>query len=254
MARGKLARFSARSERIGRRMRLPRRTRPDRDGAELVMAALPAKGLRLGPRLQHQLHGFGGALARLGRVQAIAQILAGGPTQHPDHQAARRQIVEHRQVFGHLHRVALRDDRAEHGDGYLRRGRHHMRGRDNGRRRQAMRRIMMLGQADPVEAELLDEPNPLDHAAISLRPSFAVISVGRHRPGPRHGARRMIARGFEIGDFHRGDRPALTGRERAAAPLCQTSRASASGGRCRWRRGSETPNRARRRQPRRGSA
>ena len=83
------------------------------------MAALPAKGLRLGPCLEDQLHALGGAFARLGRVEAKGQIFVGRPAQQPDDEAPLRQIVEHREFLGDLHRVALRDDRAEHGDLYL---------------------------------------------------------------------------------------------------------------------------------------
>src|SRR5208282_6876031 len=69
MACGELAGFAAGSQGIGRRMGLLRGTRPDRDGAEMEMTALPAEGLRLGPRLEDQLHPLGGALPRLGRVE-----------------------------------------------------------------------------------------------------------------------------------------------------------------------------------------
>ena len=83
------------------------------------MAALPAKGLRLGPRLEDQLHPLGSALPRLRRVEAVSQIFVGRPSQQPDDEAPLRQIVEHREFLGDLHWVALRDDRAEHGDLYV---------------------------------------------------------------------------------------------------------------------------------------
>src|SRR5262249_51144655 len=77
MTCGKLAGLAARPEGIGRRMRLLQRARPDRDRAELVMTALPAEGLRLGPRLEDQLHPFGGSLPRLGRIEPVGQVLLG---------------------------------------------------------------------------------------------------------------------------------------------------------------------------------
>src|SRR3984893_9058465 len=69
------------------------------------MAALPAEGLRLGPRLEDQLHALGGALARLRWVEAEGQIFVGRPAQQPDDEATLRQIVEHCQFLGDLHRL-----------------------------------------------------------------------------------------------------------------------------------------------------
>ena len=44
--------------------------------------------------------------------------------------------------------------------------------------RQDARRVMVLGDADPVEAELLDEAHPLDHAAIGLGAGLRVVGAG----------------------------------------------------------------------------
>jgi hypothetical protein len=132
--------------------------------------------------LRIQLHTLGGAFARLDRVETVGQVLAGDAAQQPDHQAAGHKIVEHRQFLGDLHRVALRDDRAKHRDlDVLRVGRQ-MRRRNHRGRGQALWRVVVLGDANPVEAERLDILHPFDHAAIGLCSSFAVIGVGRHRP------------------------------------------------------------------------
>jgi hypothetical protein len=79
------------------------------------------------------------------------------------------------------------------------------------RRRQNARRVMVLGDADPVEAERLDEFNPLDHAAIGFGAGLRVVGVGRHRPFARQVRRRNVAAGFEIRHFHGSIRDALWG-------------------------------------------
>jgi len=81
MPRGEFAGFATGPKGIGRRMGLLQRARPDRDGAELEMTTLPAEGLRLGPGFEDQLHPLGGALARLRRVETVAQVLAGCAAQ-----------------------------------------------------------------------------------------------------------------------------------------------------------------------------
>ena len=198
VARGEFAGFAAGAERIGRRQWLLQRPRPHRHGTELVMAALPAKGLRLGPGLEDQFHAFGRALARFRRIEAIGQVFVGRSAQQPDDEAPLRQIVEHRQFFGDLHRVALRDDWAKHRDLYLFRPRRHVGGRNRSIRRQYPRRIMVLGDTDPVEAELLDIERPVDHALVSLGAGIGIVSRRRDGPFSRHCRRHLVARGFKI--------------------------------------------------------
>ena len=254
MARRDLAGFAAAAEGKGRRMRLLQRARPDRDRAELEMTALPAEGLRLGPGFEDQLHRFGGALARFGRVETVGQILAGDATQQPDPQAPRHQIVEHRQVLGDLHRVALRDDGPEDRDfDFLRMGRE-VGGRDGRGRGQTMRGIMMLRDTDPVEPQALGKLHPFDHTPIGLHSGVAVIGVRRHRPFCRQPVRRAVMRGLEERDFHGQVSLAVRPRECAAIPFRQRVRATASSGRCRERRGSEKRGRARRPRPPRDNA
>jgi len=80
-----------------------------------------------------------------------------------------------------------------------------MRRRDDRGRRQAMRGIVVLGDADPVKAERLDVLEPLDHPAIGLRAGFTVIGIGRHRPLGGQFARRKVMGGLKIRDFHPED-------------------------------------------------
>jgi hypothetical protein len=64
-----------------------------------------------------------------------------------------------------------------------------------------MRRIMVLGHADPVKTEFLDVLEPFTHPAIGVHSCFAVIGIGRHRPFCRQSARRTIMCGLEKRDF-----------------------------------------------------
>ena len=202
MARRDLTGFAAAAEGKRWRMRLLHWVRPHRDRAEPKVAALPAEGLRLGPRFEDQLHRLGGALTRFGRVETIAQILAGCAAQQPDHQTVRHQIVEHCQILGDLHRIALRHDRAEDCDLYLLRIGCQMRRRNDRGRCQSVRRIVVLGHAYPVKAQLLDILDPFDHPAIGLHSGFVVVGIGWYRPFGRQSARRTVMGGLKKRDFH----------------------------------------------------
>src|SRR6516162_2873814 len=71
-----LAGFTTTAEGVGRWMRVLQWPRPNRDRAELVMTTLPAKGLRLGPGFEDQLHRLGRTLTCFGRIETVAQVLA----------------------------------------------------------------------------------------------------------------------------------------------------------------------------------
>src|SRR6516225_523569 len=132
---------------------------------------------------------------------------------------------------------------------------------------------MVLGDADPVEPQLLDIPAALDHAAKGAQARLAVVDTGRHRPFPRQVRGRVVAAGFEIRDLHFGVSP-LSGygcrynprarQRRAAAPPARTGAAPAvwrgrqarpgpstirAGPACRDRRRSGTPRTVRSRRP-----
>ena len=62
VASGELAGLAARSERVGRRIGLLERARPDGNGAVAEVTALPSERLRLRPRLEDQLHPLVGPL------------------------------------------------------------------------------------------------------------------------------------------------------------------------------------------------
>ena len=201
VARGERSGFGAGAKHIGRRRRLLR-ARPDRNGAVLEIPALPAERLRLVPRLEDQLHALIGAFAGFRRVQVVAEIFVGGAAQQADDDASRRQCVEHRHLLGDADRVGGRHDRAEQGDLDLVDARGEPGGGDDRRRGENARGIVVLGDADPVEAQLLHELHALDHAAEGFGADGGVIGGGRHRPFAREVGGRDVAAGFEVGDFH----------------------------------------------------
>ena len=183
-------------------MRLLQRTRPHRHRAIAEVAALPAEWVRLGPSLQDQLHALIGPFPGLLRVEVIGQRLVRRPAQQPDDQTPVRHGIEHRQFLGEAHRIAVRNDRAEQGDFDLMDARRDIGGGDLRRRGQDARRIVVLRQADPIEAEFFREGDPLDHPLKDPCALAGVIGGGGHRPDCRHVRRRLIAAGFEIRDFH----------------------------------------------------
>src|SRR5262249_22999774 len=62
----------------------------------------------------------------------------------------------------------------------------------------------MLGDADPVEAERLDELEPLDHPTIGAGARVGIVDAGGHRPLRRQRLRGLVADGFEERDLHGG--------------------------------------------------
>jgi hypothetical protein len=162
------------------------------------MTALPAKGLRFGPGFEYQLHRLGGALPRLRRVEVEGQDFVCGPAQHPKNEASIRQGVEHRHLLGNLHRVALRDNRAQDRDLYFLRLSGNVRPGNRDIGSQDSWRVMVLGQADPVETQLLDMAHPVDHALIGFGTGFGIISPGRYRPLRRNRRRHLVTRSFKI--------------------------------------------------------
>src|SRR6058998_2419129 len=60
----------------------------------------------------------------------------------------------------------------------------------------------MLGDADPVKAQLLDVLETLDHALIGPGAGVTVVRPGGHRPLGLQRLRRAVARGFEERDLH----------------------------------------------------
>src|SRR5499426_3380376 len=79
----------------------------------------------------------------------------------------------------------------------------------------------MLGDADPVEAERLDELEPLDHPTIGAGARVGIVDAGGHRPLRRQRLRGLVTDRFEERDLHGGRSSRVTlaraGREGYAA-------------------------------------
>src|SRR5215469_17647748 len=69
---------------------------------------------------------------------------------------------------------------------------------------------MMLGNADPVKAELFDKSHAVDHAMKRPCADFGVVRGGRYRPLARN-VRRYITACFEIRNLHDATREATCG-------------------------------------------
>ena len=162
------------------------------------MPALPTERLRLGPGFQDQFHPLIGALSGFLGIEVVGQRFIGCAAQQSDDQAPAGHGVEHRQLLGQADRIGVRNDRAEQGDLDLVNPRREVSGGHRRRGGQDARGIMMLRQADPVEAELFDQRDALHHAAINIGAGVDVVNAGGHRPNTRHRVGRSVAAGFEI--------------------------------------------------------
>ena len=196
VARGELAGLPARSQRIGGRMGLLQRARPDGDGPVLEVAALPAERLRFGPRLEDQLHALVGALPRLLRVEVVGHRLVGRPPQESHDQAPLGQGVEHRQLLGHAHRIAVRDDGAEQGDRDPLQA-----GRDVALPRRSGRESGCAESSGARTRSPSRSRSPRRTGAARSCPGrpgagLAVVHPGRHRPLGRQGPGRSCSARF----------------------------------------------------------
>jgi hypothetical protein len=150
----------------------------------LVVATQPSERLGLRPCTHDQRQSLREALARLGGVDAVGDVLVRGAPQHAGDHPPAGEGVEHGELLRHPHGVLDGDARSEQGD--LRpldslgdgAGHHHRIGR------QRPGGVVMLGDADPVEADLVGQLEEVQGA-------------------PHRGLRRL---GGVVGG---GDRPAL---------------------------------------------
>jgi hypothetical protein len=122
----------------------------------MEMPSLPAEGLRFLPGTQDQLHAIVGALARFLRMEVVGQRFVGGAAQHA-HIRRPSAIVSSIAISSASNTGVLcgtigprqRNFDVVHVRGDVGRG-------DRQRRGQDARRIMVLGDADPVEPQFLD--------------------------------------------------------------------------------------------------
>ena len=156
--------------------------RPDRDvlvGPELALVG----ELRLGPGLEDDLDRLLEARPRFRHRHAIDVVFARHAAGEAGQDAPARHGVGHRQLLGDAERIVQRHQIAEHQElqllGPLRADRrHHVR-----RVHHAVRRGVVLVQADAVEAELVHLLPGLQMLFVGPRRDLAIVVIERQRIG-----------------------------------------------------------------------
>ncbi len=196
-------------------MRLLARTRPNRHGLELEMLALPAERLGRGPRLQNEIDALVGHLARLLSDIGVGQMLVWRSAQKQDDDAPLAHRVEHRNLFGDAHRIGEWQQGPQKRDlgarqNLAQRARH-----DERVGRQHVGRVMMLRDADPVEAKLFGPAAVFDASPHAHARDFTVAISGRNGPNLQTRRRPAIGRRAKKRDLHT---VSPRSRERSVSP------------------------------------
>ena len=149
------------------------------------MLALEREWTWLRPRLDDEIMRFMEALMREIRIDAGRVILGADAAHEAADDAAAREVVEHRVFFGDVHRIALqRQGAAEDRDLDLLRALDKRAGDEIGRRHQSIGVLVMLVDADAVEAEPLGIDQEVDEVRVFLGAFDRIIkAVGQHDPG-----------------------------------------------------------------------
>src|SRR5436309_7646576 len=156
------------------RVRRLQRHRPRVHHAVLVVRAFPAERPGLGPRLHDQRVRLLEALAVVRGIDAGGELLLAAAAHEAGHEAPARDHVDHRQLFGQPHRVVgerqwVAEQHQLHAPGH---------GGQDRREHVALglhaeRRVVVLGEHDAVESDLLGQP--------------VVLGVLVVEPAARHG-------------------------------------------------------------------
>ena len=151
------------------RMRMLHRARPQRDVAIRPVFALVGEDV-LGPGAGDDLVGFLEARARFRECDIVHLVFARNAAGKPGDQPPVGQAVEHRQFFRQAQRLVQRQQVAVDQQSYplgalCGGGRHQV-----GRVHQAVRRAMVLVEAETVVAESID-----------FLPGIEVLGIGAHR-------------------------------------------------------------------------
>ena len=191
------------------RMRLLVGPRPRIDVAELVVLAEKGKRPRLGPRSHDQVVRLGVALLRVSRIDAHGVIFGADAAHETRDQPPAREIVEDR-VFlrDHERIVDERQRAAENGElGALDAARE--RAGENARdRHHAVGGLVMLVEADAVEAELIGKFHLIEILVVELGALLRVVMAVRERdPGRAVVCNRVkigvaVGHEMEIEEFH----------------------------------------------------
>ena len=162
---------------------------------------MPLKGERagLGPGPHDQVVRLGEALLRIGRIDAGGMIFGADAAHEAGDDAAAGEVVEHRVFFGDVQRIVHQRQRAaEDGDlGVLDAARQRA-GEHARHRHHAVGGLMVLVEADAVEAELVGEFHLVEIVVIELGAFLRIVMV----VGERHPGRAVLGDGVEIGVRH----------------------------------------------------
>src|SRR5437667_3980043 len=182
------------------------RHRPWVHHAVLVVRALPAERPGLGPRLDDQRMGLLEALAVVGGIDAGGELLLAAAAHEAGDEAPARDHVDHRQLFGEPHgvvgerqRVAEQHELHALGHGGQDRGEHVALGLH------AERRVVVLVQHDPVEADLLGQPVVLEVLVVEAAARDRIeVLVAEHQRGGAEVAPLLlgIRRHRLLGEIH----------------------------------------------------
>ena len=162
-----------------------KRNGPGIDDAVLVMGAFPTEGAGFGPDLRDQVMRFLEPLAVEGRVHACRQLLLSAAADETGHQTALGNHIDHRQLFGHADRIVAQRQRIAENDDLRVFGRRRQDRRENiGLRLHAERRVVMLVQHDPIDAQFVGEEVMLEIFVINPAALLRIeILIGEHERG-----------------------------------------------------------------------
>ena len=162
-------------------MRLLERLRPQVDVAQLGVLAVEREDVLGLPRLENQIVSLVVLLANRRGNFAVAEVgIHRGADREAGDQAPARNHVEHREFLGDANRRIVKRDRvAEHHQVGVARapregGRHDIR-----RRHQAVRILMMLVDAEPVEAHRVGILELIEVVVVEAMTDFGIVQIAR---------------------------------------------------------------------------
>ena len=163
-------------------MRLLQRPRPQVDVAQLRELAVEAEHLLGGPGLDDQVVRFQIFLAQQRRGFAVTEVgVHRGADRKAGDQAPAAEHVEHREFLGHPNRRIVQRDRIAQHDQVGARGAPRQRRRhDVGRRHHAVAVLMMLVDAQSVEASLIGELQRVEILVVKLMADLGVVEAARN--------------------------------------------------------------------------
>ena len=169
--------------------------RPQIDVVQAEMIAVEGERAGLGPRPDDQIVRLVEALVREIGVGAGGVVFRADAAHEAGDDPAFRQIVEHREFFSDVDRVVhQRQGTAEDRDLYPLGALDQRAGDQVRRRHQPIRGLMMLVDADRIEAELLGIDQRIDVAGVFLGALDRVVEAVRQY----HPRRAVLRRLFEI--------------------------------------------------------